>query len=257
MGHNMKIICSLLIVFGFICSVAYASYIIPNGSVTNAKIANNAVTAAKIANATITTTQISGSAAITGSQIASSTVAPSNLSSITDGSTLDQSGSGSKLEVISGGINTTQLANGSVTQAKRAALNIVTGSSCGAFTGTASAITPVTSLSVSITTTGRPVTVCMQGDSTGSSFVGPTSSNTAPTMALYLIRDSSVNLTSFTYQNNVVNAGTSGVSMSVPSIGCYLDTGASAATHTYNISYIAGSGAIAQVSHYVLIAYEL
>ena len=58
------------------------------------------------------------SAGITSTQLASASVTTAKLGTITDGVTLDQSGSGSTLEIKSGGVGTTQLASASVTAAK-------------------------------------------------------------------------------------------------------------------------------------------
>lgn len=51
-------------------------------------------------------------------QLASASVTTAKLGTITDGTTLDQSGAGSTLEIKTGGVGTTQLASASVTAAK-------------------------------------------------------------------------------------------------------------------------------------------
>jgi hypothetical protein len=62
-------------------------------------------------------------------------------------------------------IDTTNLADGAVTQAKRAALGQQVSASCGGFSTTSGSYVDVTNLSVTITTTGRPVLVKIQNDS--------------------------------------------------------------------------------------------
>jgi hypothetical protein len=57
-------------------------------------------------------------AGITATQLASAAVTAAKLGTVTDGVTLDQSGSGSTIEVKTGGIGTTQLAAAAVTAAK-------------------------------------------------------------------------------------------------------------------------------------------
>lgn len=58
--------------------------------------------------------------AISGAQIASGSLTATQFATVTDGVTLDQSGSGSTLEVKTGGITATQIATGAVTSAKLA-----------------------------------------------------------------------------------------------------------------------------------------
>ena len=51
-------------------------------------------------------------------QLAAASVTAAKLATVTDGTTLDQSGSGSTLEIKAGGVGTTQLASSAVTSAK-------------------------------------------------------------------------------------------------------------------------------------------
>jgi hypothetical protein len=61
----------------------------------------------------------------------SGTVSATQLGSVTDGVTLDQSGAGSTLEIKSGGVGTTQIAASAVTNAKLANASMtVSGASC-------------------------------------------------------------------------------------------------------------------------------
>lgn len=96
-----------------------------------------------------------------------------------DGSTVEISG-GTTLQVKAGGIGTTQLADGSVTPAKKAALGQQVSSSSGSFTTNSSSFTDVTNLTVTITTTGRPVWLGLQG-----------TTSTSPTSGVYLQRNGS------------------------------------------------------------------
>jgi hypothetical protein len=71
-------------------------------------------------------------------------------------------------KILDSNVTTAKIADGSITQAKRAALNYQISSSSGTFTTTSPSFTDVTNLSVTITTTGRPVYlgVMSDGDST-------------------------------------------------------------------------------------------
>jgi hypothetical protein len=79
-------------------------------------------------------------------------------------------------------VTTAILANGAVAQVNRAALNIVTSSSCGAFTTTNTQPfgALITNFNITITTTGRPVCIFMQDDGT------QTGTTTPPTPGSYL-----------------------------------------------------------------------
>src|ERR1019366_2914921 len=67
--------------------------------------------------------------------------------------------------VVGGQVTTADIAANAVTQAKRAALGQQVSSSCGTFTTTSGSLTNVTNLSVTITTTGRPVQLALQAAS--------------------------------------------------------------------------------------------
>lgn len=65
------------------------------------------------------------------------------------------------------GINTAQLADGAVTPAKRSALGQQLSSSSGTFSTTSTSAVDVTNLTITITTTGRPVWIGLISDGTG------------------------------------------------------------------------------------------
>lgn len=68
------------------------------------------------------------------------------------------------VKILDANVTTAKLAALSVTQAKRAALGQQVSSSCGSFSTTSGSLTDITNLSVTITTTGRPVFIGAQAD---------------------------------------------------------------------------------------------
>jgi hypothetical protein len=143
-------------------------------------------------------------------------------------------------------IETGDIANGAITQAKREALNKIASSGCGTFDLTASAMvfTDITNLSCTITTTGRPVYIIMQPIFTGSgsySYMIHSSSGAF----IKLLRDSTSlfqeNLG--TFQNHSARAH-------------YIDT-PSAGTYTYKFQLARANNTTVQVIDYQLVVFEL
>lgn len=84
-----------------------------------------------------------------------------------DGTTIEVGATG--LQVKDDSIDTIHLKDAVVTRAKQAALTAqVSSSSSGAFTTTSTSYTDITNMSVSITTTGRPVLIMVHGNGSGS-----------------------------------------------------------------------------------------
>jgi len=178
------------------------------------------ITAANIASGTITTTQISGSAGITGAQIASASITGANIAGTT--------------------ITASNIVNNTITRTQLASVGQQISASSGAYSLPIGGYVTVTNLSVTITTSGRPVHLFLQSDGGGSSsFVNASSGGFA----------------------QFVRGGTSLGSMNIPtsqgppSAFMILDTPA-AGTYTYSFqaSIVNGSGAVAYCK---LVAYEL
>lgn len=85
------------------------------GGIGATQLATNAVTTVKITDANVTT-----------AKIADANVTAAKLATVTDGVTLDQLGTGSTLEIKSGGVGATQLASNAVTTAKITDANVTT-----------------------------------------------------------------------------------------------------------------------------------
>jgi hypothetical protein len=84
---------------------------------------------------------------------------------LTTGASADESAlSDSDGDISLDKIGTNNLSDGSITQVKLAALNYQLSSSCGTFSATNQADMDITNLSVSITTTGRPILIGLMSD---------------------------------------------------------------------------------------------
>lgn len=166
-----------------------------------------------------------------------------NVSTLVDGTTLDQTGS--VLEVKNGGI----------TKAKLAALGLQTSTSSGLFSTASTSFTAVTNLTITITTTGRPVMITLMPDgdtSTGSYIRYDFGSGTNPGAMKFFRDASAINQYEVGMQTASVTTFLS------PSSYNYIDT-PTAGTYTYTVQVratAAGSGTF-DVVNTVLMAYEL
>lgn len=197
---NMKKFNLMLLILLF-STTGLASYIIPNGSVTNAKLGNLAVTAAKIAASTITVDKMAPMAS--GTTVASNGFAISNNSST--------------------------------------------------FTSSASSYTDVTNLSVTITTTGRPVFVGMIG--VGGILEVINGGGTFATATYRILRDGATDIAHYQMKTSVT--GASAVTLDLPPSSVWSIDLVPAGTYTYKIQVIVASGSSANCTFANLIAYEL
>jgi hypothetical protein len=204
-----------------------ASYIIPNLAVTTAKIASQAVTTAKIANGAVGSTQI-----------ASQGVATSNIAN--------------------NAVGTNQIASQAVTQAELAprpgpsptvsAGGIAVSSTSGAYSASNTSFVTVTNLSVTITTTGRPVFVGIIPDpANGLSNIGINASGAVQ----YRFQRGSTALGTV----NLNNANSS-TAIELPNSIFIIDY-PSASTYTYTFQVAAGGASTITINNADLIAYEL
>lgn len=157
--------------------------------------------------------------------------------------------SSNTLEVPALGIGTAQLQDGSVTPVKRSALGQQTSSSTGVlFSTTSSSFVDVTGLSLSITTTGRPVFVGLMFANPSIPPVGVDGyvSITSGQGALDIVRGST----------HISESGVGGAATVPISSVWYIDA-VGAGTYTYKIQAISLSGGTLSISGAQLIAYEL
>lgn len=177
------------------------------------------ITAANIASGTITSTQMSPTAGIVATQIASNT------------------------------ITATQIANNTITRAQLAAVGPQISATYSGQTFSASLIN-IATLTVTITTTGRPVVVSLISDgTTNPSVFTQNIGNATATAAIY--RDGGAIATYAIIDQYI--GGSTAVFETIPTSSIHtLDVGAAAGTHTYTIYY---SQAI--LNYAKLMAYEL
>lgn len=150
--------------------------------------------------------------------------------------------------VPAGGIGTTQLAALSVTNAKLAALNYTLSSSCGTFSTTSTSYGTVTNFSISLTTSGRPVSFQLVPDGSTSDANPSTAFSTgSSTMFWRVARDATV-----------VAVGQWGTSINVPVAAMAgTDFGASAGTYTYTFQIRSSSSNNVGISYAKFFVQEL
>jgi hypothetical protein len=127
--------------------------------------------------------------------------------------------------------------------------------SSGAFSTASASLVDVTYLTVTITTTGRPVVVGLQPDGTNLAYVGGANTGGAPVATYYaLLRGSTV----IAYTESVQDGTgpTTGIHRVSPgTIHCVDVVGAG--TYTYKLQISKAAGTSAEVAYCVLYAYEL
>jgi hypothetical protein len=142
-----------------------------------------------------------------------------------------------------------------ITRANLAVVGQQASSSSGFFSTSSTTFVNVTNLSVTLTTTGRPVMLMFQPDGSVNSaslgFVGTYGS----TVSFQLLRDgTAINTSSFNWYDGAVSTI---VNFYVPPGGLnYLDTGASSGSHTYQLQVKTTSNT-ANAIWIVMVAYEL
>lgn len=158
------------------------------------------------------------------------------------------------IKIADANVTTAKVADASITRAKLAAVGQQVSSSCGTFTSTSGSQTDVTNLTVTITTTGRPVMLTLQPDGSGG---GAVIYNTLAAAGgflgnIYFVRGGS-NIAASTISNNI--ASTAQIIRMMPGGFHYLDV-VGAGTYTYKVQVDVVSGLVG-VSNCVLLAYEL
>lgn len=216
-------------------------------AVTTAKLAANAVTTAKITDLNVTTAKIND-AAVTNAKLGLLAVGSGNIANGAVGAT----------QLASDAVTTVKIADANVTKAKLVAVGQQVSSSSGAFTGTSASYADVTNLSVTITTSGRPVFLTLVHDGSGvsnTSYLGIQDTDASGTANFQILRDA----TTVSTHAVLSQAGSGAVVNGIP-VGSvsHLDVVA-AGTYTYKVQYRSQSGANGTVivHHAKLVAFEL
>jgi hypothetical protein len=170
-------------------------------------------------------------------------------SNTVDNSTLQYTSN--QLSIKALGVGTSQIAAAAVTQAKRAALGQQLSSDCGTFTTTSTSFVDVTNLTITITTTGRPV------------WLGLISGN--PTNSADLFINAAASFLTVNFRNSTSSAdiatysfGTTTVEdKEIPSSSANIITVPAAGTYTYKVQLKSNNGGTVGVRNTKLIAYEL
>lgn len=154
-------------------------------------------------------------------------------------------------DLDTGGIVTASLADGAVTQAKRVALPYTLSSSSGTWSHGDATLTDVTNLSVTLTTTGRPVFMTLVHSGTGAGSVYA-SSGFATLIAFIAFLRSTTVISKQTFGG----AGTQPIYVPGTSFS-HIDFGATAGTTTYKVQGALFTGTSMTVDNLKLLAYEL
>lgn len=165
-------------------------------------------------------------------------------------------GSVAAAKIADSAVATAKLADGAVTQVKRAALGQQVSSSCGVFSTTSGTFVDVTNLSVTITTTGRPVYVGLQSDGTaGGSLNGGHNAGASGIAGFEILRGATI-ITGVAV--GIVAAGDASVYLSVPHSTLHVIDVPVAGTYTYKVqAKTITAGGFAGVENGKLVAYEL
>lgn len=225
-----------------------------DGSISTAKIADLAISTAKIAADAITGAKIGDDVIDSEHYVAGSIDAEHLASSSVETAKIND------LAVTTGKINDSavtaaKIATGVITQVKMGSLGQQVSASCGTLTIAEQALTDVTNLSVSITTTGRPVFVGLIGDTGASSEVSANTTVLSGGCRISILRGASV------IANYPVYASLTDFLQIAPGAYWTLDV-VSAGTYTYKVQALVDDGTgngVAQMRLFdvKLVAFEL
>lgn len=177
-----------------------------------------------------------------------------NFAAVTNIDNITLQNSSNVLSIKNLGVDTAQIADGAVTNVKRAALGEQISSGTGTFSSGSSSYIDVTNLTVTLTTTGRPVFIGIMSDGTVTPADVRVTANGANTDAgIQFVRDASAAV----WQQDISCASASGTQKYPASSFWTIDSGASAGSHTYKVQGKIFSAASFGFVNCVMIAYEL
>lgn len=234
-------------------------------AVTTAKIAAQAVTSAQLVGRSTYTVTATGYTVVAGYQYTNSGSTFIATTGATGTLYFQGTGapaaSGNLICITASGCSTaityTAFTNGAPTAL---AGGIAVSGSSGVFSTFGGTQTAVTNLSVSLTTTGRPVMICMVGD--GSSTSNPStlgvfgSASSSLNGYLYYYRGATAIATHNVNITATYFTGSSTLQVQTAGPPCVIDMGASAGVNTYSVKASAGTYSIS-VNYFILTAFEL
>lgn len=210
-------------------------------------LATGSVTAVKLGTNSVTDTKLSSDASIDGNRAVGTN------------------------HIKDGAVTTAKLPDGAVTLTKLAARptgttvsagGVAVSTSCGTFSTTSTSAVDVTNLSVTITTTGRPVRIALQPDGSGLASVG-TGGHSAPGNGqlghIYIVRASTTIASNTIRSDTDPSSNNNFLDLSLPpGVISSLDLVA-AGTYTYKIQadIAAGYGGSLTLLNSVLVIYEI
>lgn len=183
-------------------------------------------------------------------------VSPAKLGVVADNSTIDKSGPGGTLEIKAGGVTQAKLATRPGPTPTVTAGGVAQSSSSGSYTTTSVTYATVTNLSVTLTTTGRPVLISMLPVSGSSAaFVRVSSSTVDFTGNIKILNNTS----SISWITLVEFIGTTGGAGNLPCSSFYAIDFPASGTYNYVIQAAvnSGTGETLGVQNCILSAYEI
>lgn len=182
------------------------------------------------------------------------------LPGVTSFLSMDASGNMGATIATSGGIGTSNLADGSVTRPKLAVVGQSISSSSGIFSTASTSFVDVTNLSRTVSTSGRPIMVFVQPDNSGNpAYFGSQSSTLGVSgqASFRILRDGSEIGRTWVFPAVGVSSGTSATSVFIPPSLMMMDPVA-ANSYTYKIQAESSSALINAIcNNCVLVVYEL
>jgi hypothetical protein len=163
------------------------------------------------------------------------------------------------LQVKDNGITTAKILDANVTKPKLAALGQQISSSSGSFTTTSTTPVAVTNLSVSITTSGRPIMILLVADASGgaNAFIGVSRSTGATSAsATFYVEITGVTPNSINQEISIAGASGNLSNRVLPGALNHVHV-AAAGTYTVSIGASGGFGNTAEVNNCKLVVYEL
>lgn len=234
-----------------------------DATVTTAKLAASSVTTTKLDTNAVTDAKLRQSAGLSViGRSANTTGDVADITAGTDAFVLRRSGTSIGFGTVAtdgianSAVTTAKINDAAVTQAKRAALGQQVSSSCGSFSTTSTSYTDITNLSITITTTGRPILLMLtpDGDTSNVAVIAASAAAVSAGAQFKLLRDA----TAVGLFNLFSSGGGSQASVNVPSSSIIHFDVPSSGTYTYKLQVKAQTSATtATVGYSKLVAFEL